>query len=125
MQLTRGTTVPDFMENPIDRALICQEYDNNGTIEIARSLRIVPFTVTFTLAGGAAFEAETLTIPAAYEGEEIISAWGNMYSSTGTTFYEVHVAFSAFAAGGNTFTVTCRDTDGGAHGGGDYTVKGA
>ena len=80
--LNYGHVPLPWTENHNDRAPICQDYDEDGTLhKIRGAMRCIPFQVTGTTVGGAATEFITVTLP--YACQQIVHVSLNINNYTG------------------------------------------
>ena len=120
-----GETVPPFQENPADRSLIVQNWDNNGTVEkTLGGLYLVPFKKTGTISGADPDHSFTYTLPdGAGSSTGIILAQAEVYS-LGSSSPEKVIA-SARAHTQSTVTVYLHNTAGNFTNGEAFEVRGA
>lgn len=123
--LYRGNVGPEYVHNPADQAATCNGYDTNGTFTNAPGgIRVVPFIMTGTLAGGALQETETFTL--AHGCEKILHACADVLSLTTDDPDEFSVNCDNYGGGGGetTFDVTVYKHTAGNIAGGNYEVRG-
>jgi len=81
--LVRGINPTDFDEHPLDRTVICQDWDEDGTdIPIRGANRVIPFEMSGTTTGGSATETAAYTLT--HGCRQILHVSLNFYSYTGT-----------------------------------------
>lgn len=88
--LVWGRANTQWSENPLDRGVICQDWDEDGTdVSLRGAVRIIPFEVSDTASGGARLElihSYVLT----YGCRQIMHVGLNLYSTNATReYYEV------------------------------------
>jgi len=98
IMLVRGQLVPYFTPHPADYGIVCNEWDNDGTVyPVQGGLRIVPFKKTGTLTGGDTFEAVLYSIPADIQPEYILSASADVSSLATSDEREATVSVATLA----------------------------
>ena len=87
---TKGLIAWAWEENALDRGVICQDWDEDGTDKrLAGCLRIIPFEKTGTTTGGAATETAASMV-LLYGCRQIIDVSLNLYSfATNPELYQV------------------------------------
>ena len=90
--LVWGRANTQWSENPLDRGVICQEWDEDGThTPIRGAMRVIPFEDSGTTAGGATSEV-LATYAMRYGCRQVTYAGANLYSLAAN--HEKHIVWT-------------------------------